>query len=54
MVEAITFALAIFFGWFLFDVVKEKRVTKENLLSSLLLALIAGVGWYVIGVFFSI
>ncbi|WP_216830959.1 hypothetical protein [Alkalihalobacterium elongatum] len=48
MYDALLFAIAIFFGWIIFDFVKHKKFTKENVLSALIVAVIAGVAWAII------
>lgn len=51
MVEAISFALAVFIGWVIFDFVKHKQFKKEHVLSALTIGIIAGIGWFVLGLF---
>ncbi|MDE5415722.1 MAG: hypothetical protein LPK26_11660 [Bacillaceae bacterium] len=48
MVEALLFGIAIFFGWVIFDFVKHKKFSKENILSALVVGVIGGVAWYII------
>ncbi len=48
MAEAISFALAVFIGWVIFDFVKHKRFIKEHVLSALTIGVIAGIAWYVL------
>ncbi|MCM3762536.1 hypothetical protein M3212_17340 [Alkalihalobacillus oceani] len=52
MVSAIVFAFAIFCGWLIFDIVKQRKLTLENLMSSLIVAVIAGVAWWVLELIF--
>ncbi|MFB4159965.1 hypothetical protein ACE1TF_08785 [Geomicrobium sp. JSM 1781026] len=44
---AIFFGIAIFIGWTLIDLSKHKKITAENLLGSLIVAIIGGLGWAV-------
>ncbi|MDG5790099.1 hypothetical protein QA612_21900 [Evansella sp. AB-P1] len=52
MAQAIIFAITIFIGWIVFDAVKNKKVIKENVLSGLITALIAGIAWYILFIIF--
>ncbi|WP_197276355.1 hypothetical protein [Bacillus sp. JCM 19034] len=50
--SAVIFGLAIFCGWFVFDLVKHKKVTKEMVISSLVISVIAGVVWWILDLLF--
>ncbi|MET3506958.1 hypothetical protein [Halalkalibacter oceani] len=52
MVSAIVFAFAIFCGWLIVDIVKQRKLTLENVLSSLVAAVIAGLAWWVLELIF--
>ncbi|MBU8905349.1 hypothetical protein [Desertibacillus haloalkaliphilus] len=53
MVESIVFAFTVFVGWVIFDFTKHKKLMKEQVLGALVVGLIAGAGWYLLGVLFS-
>jgi hypothetical protein len=44
----IIFAFAIFCGWLVFDVVKHRKITIEMVLSSFVVAVVAGVVWWLL------
>ncbi|WP_227937502.1 hypothetical protein [Alkalihalobacillus deserti] len=46
--STIIFAFAIFCGWIVFDVVKQKKITLEIVLSSAVVAVIAGAFWWLL------
>ncbi|WP_169871134.1 hypothetical protein [Shouchella patagoniensis] len=50
MGEALIMAIAIFCGWLLLDVVKTKKITKEVLIQSAFVGIVAGIIWFVLGV----
>jgi hypothetical protein len=50
--DAVLFAVAIFCGWLIFDTVKQKKITMETVMSSLILGAIAGVGWFLLDLLF--
>ncbi|MCD8510284.1 MAG: hypothetical protein LRY73_10700 [Bacillus sp. (in: Bacteria)] len=52
MVEAIIFAITIFFGWVIFDTVKNKKLIKENIWAGLVTAIVAGLIWYILFIVF--
>ncbi|MFC0559541.1 hypothetical protein [Halalkalibacter alkalisediminis] len=46
--STIVFAFAIFCGWLVFDIVKHKKITLESVLSSLVVAVVAGIFWWIL------
>jgi cytochrome c biogenesis protein CcdA len=48
VVQVIVFIITIFIGWLIFDFVKHKKLTKENTLTALIAAVVAGVAYYVL------
>ncbi|WP_179295611.1 hypothetical protein [Bacillus sp. FJAT-45350] len=52
MSEPIIFAITIFIGWLIFDFVKHKKLTKELVIGALIVAIIAGLGWFVLDLLF--
>ncbi len=52
MSEAIIFAIAIFFGWLIFDFVKHKKLTVELVVGAFIVAVVAGFGWFILDVLF--
>ena len=52
MLGAIVFTITIFFGWVIFDLVKHKKIIKENVWAGLFAAIVAGVVWYIFFIIF--
>ncbi|WP_169819173.1 hypothetical protein [Anaerobacillus arseniciselenatis] len=52
LVQVIVFIFTIFIGWFMFDLVKHKKIIKENVLTALIAAIVAGAAYYVLFVLF--
>ncbi|WP_332695674.1 hypothetical protein [Halalkalibacter lacteus] len=50
--STIIFAFSIFCGWLIFDIVKHRKVTLEIVLSSFIVAVVAGVLWWLLDLFF--
>ncbi|WP_332634251.1 hypothetical protein [Halalkalibacter flavus] len=50
--STIVFAFSIFCGWLIFDVVKHRKLTLESLVSSLVIAVVAGVFWWILDLIF--
>ena len=48
LVQIFVFTLTIFIGWVIFDYVKQKKFTKENIVTALVSAVVAGVAYYVL------
>ncbi|WP_209124001.1 hypothetical protein [Alkalihalobacillus sp. BA299] len=48
MLDALIFGIAIFFVWIIFDFVKYKKFSKENILSALVVGVIGSMAWYII------
>ncbi|GAE28061.1 hypothetical protein JCM9140_4250 [Halalkalibacter wakoensis JCM 9140] len=46
--STITFAFSIFCGWLIFDFVKHRKFTKESVASSLVIAIVAGLFWWIL------
>ncbi|WP_169917360.1 hypothetical protein [Alkalihalobacterium alkalinitrilicum] len=52
MFDAFLFGIAICFGWIIFDFVKHKKFSKENILSAFMVGIIGGGTWYLIELIF--
>ncbi|QKS72159.1 hypothetical protein FLK61_36500 [Paenalkalicoccus suaedae] len=52
MIEAFIFACTMFIGWTIFDYIKHKKFMKENVLSGLVVGVIAGIAWYILFIIF--
>ncbi|TWI52955.1 hypothetical protein [Halalkalibacter nanhaiisediminis] len=52
LTSTLIFAFAIFCGWLVFDIVKHRKLTLENVMSSLVVAVIAGIVWWLMELFF--
>ncbi|MCR6107792.1 hypothetical protein HXA34_15915 [Salipaludibacillus agaradhaerens] len=52
MIQALIFTITIFIGWLIFDAIKHKKLLKENIISGLLTAVVAGVFWYILFIVF--
>jgi hypothetical protein len=52
MLGAFIFAVTMFVGWTIFDLVKHKKIMKENVISGLVAAVTAGIAWYILFVIF--
>ncbi|WP_368503441.1 hypothetical protein AB3N04_14620 [Alkalihalophilus sp. As8PL] len=52
MITAIIFGFAIFCGWLVFDVTKQKKLTLENVVSSLVVGVIGALGWWILDLIF--
>ncbi|QOY38795.1 hypothetical protein AWH56_012060 [Anaerobacillus isosaccharinicus] len=48
MVQIIVFIFTIFIGWLIFDFVKQKKITKENVLTAFISGIVAGVVYYIL------
>ena len=48
MVQIIVFIFTIFIGWLIFDYVKHKKITKENVLTAFISGIVAGVVYYIL------
>ncbi|WP_196121204.1 hypothetical protein [Anaerobacillus alkaliphilus] len=48
MIQVLVFIFTIFVGWLIFDFVKHKKLQKENVLTALISAIVAGVAYYVL------
>ncbi|WP_193557012.1 hypothetical protein [Salicibibacter halophilus] len=46
--QAIWFGLAIFVGWLIIDWSKEKSISREQVLHSVVAGIIGGAGWALI------
>ncbi|GAE36722.1 hypothetical protein [Halalkalibacter akibai] len=46
--STIIFAFAIFCGWLVFDIVKHRKLTFEMVLSSMIVAVLAGLLWLIL------
>ncbi|MFB5664268.1 hypothetical protein [Alteribacillus sp. HJP-4] len=53
MVQAIIFGIAIFIGWIVMDVTKEKRLRKEKAAESLIAGIVGGMGWFLLDLLFT-
>lgn len=52
MVQVIVLVFTVFVGWVILDFVKHKKFSKENILTALISAIVAGVAYYVLfGIF---
>jgi hypothetical protein len=51
--STIVFAFSIFCGWLIFDIVKQRKVTIDIIISSLIVALIAGIFWWILDLLFN-
>ncbi len=51
-IPTIVFAFAVFCGWLVFDIVKQRKFTLENVVSSLVVAVIAGIAWWLLELIF--
>ncbi|WP_185819722.1 hypothetical protein [Salibacterium salarium] len=52
ILEAVSFALAVFIGWVLFDYSKEKKWRKEKIVESFVAGVAGAVGWALLAVMF--
>ncbi|WP_017726435.1 hypothetical protein [Halalkalibacterium ligniniphilum] len=52
MIDALVFAFAMFCGWVVFDTVKHRRLSLEIVMSALVVAVIAGIGWLLLDLIF--
>lgn len=50
--STIVFAFAIFCGWLVFDIAKHRKITLESVISSLLVAIVAGFAWWLLDLIF--
>ncbi|MFC0469576.1 hypothetical protein ACFFHM_03300 [Halalkalibacter kiskunsagensis] len=50
--STVIFAFSIFCGWLIFDIVKHRKIKLEIVLSSLIVAIIAGVLWWLLDLLF--
>ncbi|WP_185819557.1 hypothetical protein [Salibacterium salarium] len=52
ILEAVSFGLAVFIGWILFDYSREKKWRKEKVVESFLAGVCGAIGWAVIELLF--
>ncbi|ARK31878.1 hypothetical protein [Halalkalibacter krulwichiae] len=52
MISTIVFAFAIFCGWLVFDFVKHRKITMEMVISSFVIAVAAGILWWLLELIF--
>ncbi|MFZ4450795.1 hypothetical protein [Salibacterium aidingense] len=45
LLESISFGLAVFIGWLIFDYAKEKKWRKEKVAESFTAGVTGGLGW---------
>ncbi|MGY4689109.1 hypothetical protein [Salibacterium sp. K-3] len=45
LLESISFGLAVFIGWLIFDYAREKQWRKEKIAESFLVGVVGGAGW---------
>ncbi|MFD2705395.1 hypothetical protein [Salibacterium lacus] len=45
LLESISFGLAVFIGWLLFDYSKEKQWRKEKIGESFIVGVVGAIGW---------
>ncbi|RKD68804.1 hypothetical protein ATL39_3267 [Sinobaca qinghaiensis] len=51
-IEAVIFGIAIFIGWMILDLVREKSFRKESIYQSFITGIAAALGWIVLELIF--
>ncbi|MBB5172849.1 hypothetical protein [Texcoconibacillus texcoconensis] len=52
MLQATIFAITMFIGWTIFDLIKYRKWTKENIITGFVTSVISGIAWYILFIVF--